>query len=291
MNLNKTVETYPHSVYLRHEIRGTAYSVCRHEWGRPDSERTVLCLHALNRNGRDFDFLAQALADDFRVLCLDLPGRGDSDRLADPADYNHRTYLQVIDALIESAGLRGRRIDIVGTSLGGILGMIYAAENPDSVGRLVLNDVGTVTAGDVFRKAALSIMREMRFRRFDQAVLTFKIMTSSCGPLTDLEWEAVSRHMVEPTADGGYTMRYDPKISAQLFRDAESDLDLWHCYDRIAAQVLLIRGERSDVISEENACAMARRGPRAECFTVPDTGHFPMLVKQNEIGTVKKFLL
>ena len=97
--------------------------------------------------------------------------------------------------------------------------------------------------------------------------------------------------MVEPAPDGGYTLRYDPKIAVQLFQDAKSDLDLWSFYDRITARVLVIRGDRSNVISEENARAMAERGPKAELFTVHGTGHFPMLVKQNEIEAVRNFLL
>lgn len=287
----RAIERAPQRLHLDHEISGVRRKIAVHHWGSPDAERVVLCLHALNRNGRDFDFLAQALADEYRVLCLDLPGRGDSDRLADSADYNHQAYLRILDAVIESAELRGRPIDIIGTSLGGILGIMYAAEHPAQVRRLVLNDVGTETAAEVFLKAARSIMREVRFRSMDQAILTFKIMTASCGPLTDAEWRAVSAHMLEPTDDGGYTLRYDPRIADQLFRDAESDLDLWHWYDRIRAQVLLIRGANSDVLSEDNARAMALRRPCAERYTVAGTGHFPMLIKQDEINAVKRFLI
>lgn len=291
MSPDTAIDPHPQVFSFRHVIGGLPCNICWHEWGRPDAERTVLCLHALNRNGRDFDFLAQALATGYRVLCLDLPGRGDSDRLANPAHYSHRTYLQVLDALLDAAGLRGRRINIVGTSLGGLLGMIYAADHPDRVERLVLNDVGTFTRGEVFHKAAQSISHEMRFRRFGQAVLTFKVMTASCGPLTDPEWQAVSRHMVEPAADGGLTLRYDSKIAIRLFEDAKADLDLWSFYDRISARVLLIRGEHSDVVSEENARAMVQGGPGAELLTIPGTGHFPMLIKQAEIDAVVSFLL
>ena len=115
-------------------------------------------------------------------------------------------------------------MDIIGTSLGGILGMMYAAMHPDAVRGLVLNDVGTVTAGEVFLKAARSIQREVRFRSLEQAVLTFKIMTASCGPLSDAQWRAVSDHMIEPDGAGGYTLRYDTRIAEQLLRDAGADL-------------------------------------------------------------------
>ena len=247
----RRAENAPRQLSIGCEIGGAACRVAVHEWGRPDAERVVLCLHALNRNGRDFDFLARALAADRRVLCPDLPGRGDSDRLADPADYNHQTYLRVLHALADSAGLRDRPVDIIGTSLGGILGMMYAAMHPDAVRGLVLNDVGTVTAGEVFLKAARSIQREVRFRSLEQAVLTFKIMTASCGPLSDAQWRAVSDHMIEPDGAGGYTLRYDTRIAEQLLRDAGADLDLWHWYERIRARVLLVRGANSDVLTEK----------------------------------------
>ena len=98
---DRRAENAPRQLSIGCEIGGAACRVAVHEWGRPDAERVVLCLHALNRNGRDFDFLARALAADRRVLCPDLPGRGDSDRLADPADYNHQTYLRVLHALAD----------------------------------------------------------------------------------------------------------------------------------------------------------------------------------------------
>ena len=214
----RRAENAPRQLSIGCEIGGAACRVAVHEWGRPDAERVVLCLHALNRNGRDFDFLARALAADRRVLCPDLPGRGDSDRLADPADYNHQTYLRVLHALADSAGLRDRPVDIIGTSLGGILGMMYAAMHPDAVRGLVLNDVGTVTAGEVFLKAARSIQREVRFRSLEQAVLTFKIMTASCGPLSDAQWRAVSDHMIEPDGAGGYAALRHPHRGAAVAR-------------------------------------------------------------------------
>ena len=146
---------------------------------------------------------------------------------------------------------------------------------------------GTVTAGEVFLKAARSIQREVRFRSLEQAVLTFKIMTAS-GPLSDAQWRAVSDHMIEPDGAGGYTLRYDTRIAEQLLRDAGADLT---CGTGMSGSaVLLVRGANSDVLTEENACAMAARGPRAERYTVAGTGHFPMLVKQDEINAVKHFL-
>ena len=286
---DRRAENAPRQLSIGCEIGGAACRVAVHEWGRPDAERVVLCLHALNRNGRDFDFLARALAADRRVLCPDLPGRGDSDRLADPADYNHQTYLRVLHALglgRPARPARGHHWHVAGRDTGHDV----CRDASRRGARLVLNDVGTVTAGEVFLKAARSIQREVRFRSLEQAVLTFKIMTASCGPLSDAQWRAVSDHMIEPDGAGGYTLRYDTRIAEQLLRDAGADLDLWHWYERIRARVLLVRGANSDVLTEENACAMAARGPRAERYTVAGTGHFPMLVKQDEINAVKHFL-
>jgi pimeloyl-ACP methyl ester carboxylesterase len=262
------------------------------EWG-PESSTLppVICLHAVNRVGDDFTVLARRLSAQRRVICPDLPGRGASDWLEDPALYTHQTYLAVLDALLPALGLGAEAVfDLVGTSLGGLLGILYAARHPARVRRLVLNDVGTFTARDVFAQAARSISHPMRLRNVEQAILIFKVMTASCGPLSDAEWDLVSRPMVCPTGEGGYTLRYDPRIAEQLARDASEDLDLQDFYEQIPCPVLLIRGEKSDVVSEENALQMAHSGPRAEILTIPETGHFPMLVKAGETRAVEDFL-
>lgn len=285
-------DIFPVRKEMRLDIAGQSVKVCWQEWGLEQQGLTpVLCLHAVNRVSDDFSILASSLASTRQVICLDLPGRGESDYLSDPTLYRHQTYLYVIEHLLPYVRLGpNRSFDIVGTSLGGLLGIQFAAQYPHWVRRLVLNDVGTFTPAQVFATAAASIAKPLRLRNPEQAALIFKIMTSKCGPLSDEQWRAVSLPMVCPDGQGTFTLRYDSRIADQLARDAAKDLDLCSLYQQITAQVLLIRGEKSDVVSAENALQMQTTGPRAQVLTIPETGHFPMLVKNSEIRAIQTFL-
>ncbi|MDC0993999.1 alpha/beta hydrolase [bacterium] len=274
------------------DIGGQSVKVCWQDWGEEQKNSPpVLCLHAVNRVSDDFSALASYLASSRRVICPDLPGRGDSDYLQDPSLYRHQTYLKVMDSLLDVAGLTpDQPFDIVGTSLGGLLGIQFSAQYPDRVRRLILNDVGTFTPARIFSMAATSIAKPLRLRSPEQAVLIFKVMTSDCGPLSDEQWRLVSLPMVCPDGNGAFTLRFDPRISEQLERDAEKDLDLLFQYQMIKAPILLIRGENSNVFSADNAMQMQACGPRAKLLTISKTGHFPMLVKKVEIDAIFDFL-
>src|SRR3954447_12382908 len=116
------------------------HRVAYHEWGDPRCMRVIVCVHGLTRNGRDFDVLAETLAATHRVLAIDLPGRGESEWLAEASDYAFATYLTALTALIARSG--AERVDWIGTSLGGLLGIVMAAQRGSCIGKLVVNDVG-----------------------------------------------------------------------------------------------------------------------------------------------------
>ncbi|MEO6749643.1 MAG: alpha/beta fold hydrolase, partial [Casimicrobiaceae bacterium] len=118
------------------------HRVVYHEWGDAANRDVVVCVHGLARNGRDFDRLGERLAKRFRVLAVDMPGRGDSEWLADPADYVSATYLTTLTALFARADCS--RLAFVGTSMGGLLGIALAAQRETPVTQLVVNDVGPV---------------------------------------------------------------------------------------------------------------------------------------------------
>jgi len=133
------------------------------DWGKHSAAQAVVCVHGLSRNSRDFDFLARGLARDCRVICPDVVGRGDSEWLADKSDYSFSTYLTDAAALIaritapappvsfgtfrglRKAAASPAQIDWVGTSMGGLIGMLLAAKPGSPIRRLVLNDVGPLT--------------------------------------------------------------------------------------------------------------------------------------------------
>src|SRR5258706_4491254 len=114
------------------------------DWGNPSSAHVTVCVHGLSRNCRDFDYLARELAAHCRIVCMDVVGRGDSEWLADKSAYSFSTYLTDAAALIAhiSAPPAPKRIDWIGTSMGGLIGMLLSAKRGSPIRRLVLNDVG-----------------------------------------------------------------------------------------------------------------------------------------------------
>lgn len=260
------------------------------EWGDPANPRVLVCVHGLTRCGRDFDFLARALADDYRVVCPDVVGRGDSDWLRDPAHYAIPQYCADLVALL--ARLDVETVDWLGTSMGGIIGMALAGQPGSPIGRLILNDVGPVVTGASIARIGEFLGRAPVFPSLEQAEAFLRVVSAPFGALTDDQWRHLTVHTVRP-AEGGWRMAYDPAI-AEPFRRAMGegrDVELWPFYDAIQCPTLLVRGADSDLLTRETALAMSGRGPKAACVEVPGVGHAPMFMDEAQIAIVWNFLL
>ena len=263
------------------------------EWGDPDAERVAICVHGLTRNGRDFDFLAQALAPDCRVVCPDIAGRGNSDWLYAKKDYAYPQYCADIAALIArvTAGGKPRRVYWVGTSMGGVIGMLLASRTQSPIEKLVLNDVGTVIPKAALERICSYVGRDPRFKTLDELEAMLRIVCAPFGPLTDAQW----RHLAETGArqheDGSWGLRYDPGIAIPFQKGPFEDVDLWPFWDAIACPTLLLRGANSDLLLKETATAMTQRGPRPRLVEFEGVGHAPMLMADDQIRVVRDFLL
>jgi pimeloyl-ACP methyl ester carboxylesterase len=262
------------------------------EWGARDNPRVVICVHGLSRNCRDFDTLAQALEADFRVVCPDIVGRGKSGWLANPAGYVNAQYAADITTLIARLTASGpREILWVGTSMGGIIGMMLAALPDTPLRRLVLNDVGGIVPAAALARIAAYLGKDPRFATFKELELCVRTISAPFGPLTDAQWEHLTRHNGKQHPDGQWGFNYDPGIAAP-FRGVEiADVPLWQHYDPIACPTLLLRGADSDLLLKDTALDMTRRGPRARLVEFPGVGHAPMLMSADQIGVVRDFLL
>lgn len=273
------------------------------QWGNPQAEHVVLCVHGLSRQGRDFDVLAQALvaqSPELKVVCPDVVGRGQSDFLVDPAGYQIPAY--VADMLALLAELNPKTLDWVGTSMGGLIGLVISGQ-PDlplsaPVRRLVLNDVGPVIEWQALQRIGEYLGRPMTFTSVS-AVSDFLLsISSSFGPHTPEAWLALSRPMVKPMLDGSgqFALHYDPAIAVP-FRGMtpeaalQGEALLWHLYDAITATTLLTRGAQSDLLSPETAHAMTQRGPKARLIEFAGVGHAPTLVALDQVQAVASFLL
>ena len=281
------------------------------EWGDPRAPDVVVCVHGLSRQGRDFDVLAQALlaraATPLRVVCPDVAGRGRSEWLRDPMGYQVPQYVADMLALLAhlQAGAPAARLDWGGTSMGGLIGMgvaAMAAAQPAPgaavvpVRRLVLNDVGPQIQWEALARIGTYLGQTGRFASLQEAADAMWAISRSFGPHSRDQWLALSRHMVRPLPDGGFTLHYDPAIAVpfrSLTHEAalQGQEALWQAYDRITASTLLTRGADSDLLRRETALAMTQRGPRARLVEFAGVGHAPTLVAPDQVEAVASFLL
>jgi len=263
------------------------------EWGDPANPRVLVCVHGLSRQGRDFDVFAAAMADQYRVVAPDVFGRGHSDWLPDPNGYQVPAYAADMIALI--ARLNVPEVHWVGTSMGGIIGMVVAALGNSPITRLVLNDVGPAIEADAVTRIGTYLGQPAHWDTEQQAADALWAISKGFGPHTTEQWLALSRPMLRP--DGmGFKLHYDPSI-AVAFKNLTpanakaGEAVMWAMYDQITAPTLVLRGADSDLLSPASARAMGERGPRAALREFAGVGHAPMLTNDEQIGAVRTFLL
>jgi pimeloyl-ACP methyl ester carboxylesterase len=264
------------------------HRTCYYEWGDPHNPRVVVCVHGLTRNGRDFDALAAALAPHFRVLCPDVVGRGGSDWLPHKQDYGYPVYLTDMAALIARAGVE--RVHWVGTSMGGLIGMMLAAQPHSPLAKLVVNDVGPLVPKAALERLATYVGKAPPMRSVDELERYFREVLAGFGALTDEQW----RHMASTSArrndDGTYAPAYDPGI-ANAFAGELQDVVLWPVWDAVRCPTLVLRGVDSDLLLHETALEMTRRGPKSRLKEFDGCGHAPALMAKDQIEVVRDFLL
>jgi pimeloyl-ACP methyl ester carboxylesterase len=274
------------------------------QWGDAENPHVVVCVHGLSRQGRDFDVLASYLADQARVVCPDVAGRGQSDWLTDPMAYQIPQYAADMVTLLAHLNQQSpvTTLDWVGTSMGGLIGMAIAGQPglplPAPVRKLVLNDVGPAIEWTAIQRIAAYLGKAGHFGSLQQAADAMWAISTSFGPHTPEQWLALSRHMVKPVPDaedGRVMLHYDPAIAVAVRAATEEsarqgEAMLWQLYDQIQAPVLILRGAESDLLSHETAVAMTQRGPRARVMEFEGVGHAPTLVALDQVSTISDFL-
>ena len=280
----------------------TPYHLAYWQWGSPDAGHVLVCVHGLSRQGRDFDALARVLSQHARVVCPDMVGRGRSDWLANPAHYQVPQYAADMLALLAQLHANSpiTRLDWVGTSMGGLIGMALAGQPllpaPLPFTRLVLNDVGPALEWAALSRIASYVGQNPRFDSVEQGAEALWRISSGFGPHSQQEWLALSRPMLRPRDDGGWGLHYDPAIG-QAFQHMTpesaptAEQALWQLYDQISARTLVLRGAQSDLLSAATARAMTERGPRAQLVEFAAVGHAPTLVTPDQVAVVSRFLL
>ena len=289
---------------------GSFHRIAYTDWGNASSPHVVVCVHGLARNSRDFDFLAAALAPRLRVLCMDVVGRGESDWLENKSYYSFATYQSDAAAMLARASAPPRRwfdrpagtkLDWVGTSMGGLIGMLLASRPGSPIRRLVLNDVGPLIPWSALLRMKGYITRGKSFKDLDEVEAYFRDVCASFGPLTDAQWKHLARHGTRQTEDGSYELRYDPKIGEGLHGHVDPEfplgpdllrgIDLWNVWSKLEVPTLVLRGAESDVLRPVTVEEMKRRKPDIEVVEFAGVGHAPALMSDDQIRVVKEFLL
>jgi pimeloyl-ACP methyl ester carboxylesterase len=272
-------------------FRSLAYT----EWGSARASRTIVCAHGVSRNGHDFDVLARTLAQghDARVVAPDLPGRGRSEWLASPLHYTDHAYTSAVSALI--ARLDVEQVDWIGTSLGGHIGMMLAAERSTPIERLVLNDFGARVSAAGLRRIGGYLKHTWKFASFDELELHLREALAPFGELTDEQWRHLAEHSAAPDPSGGFRFHFDPAIGIRFAFPIWVDVVLWHVWDKISCPVLILRGEHSDLLSTSTVELMKKRGASALSGKVTACefarcGHAPALMDADQIGVIESFL-
>ena len=264
-------------------LGGAFHRLAFSAWGDPHAH-PVICVHGLTRNGRDFDALADALSDQFYLICPDLPGRGKSAWLPDANLYQPPTYVQALSHLL---AFIDRPVHWVGTSLGGICGMLTAAATGNPIQRLVLNDIGPFIP-----KAALARIRDYiggapAFDTLDDSEHYLRTVHSAFGQLTDAQWRHMAQTSTRTLSDGKLALHYDPAIAAPMQAAEPQDVDMWPLWNAITAPTLVLRGADSDLLLPDTLTQMAAK---AITHIVPSCGHAPALMDAPTIATVRAFL-
>lgn len=261
------------------------HTIAYTDWGDTSQSHAVICVHGLSRNGRDFDPLAQALAQQgYRVLCPDMPGRGQSAWFQDSQDYNYPQYLQALTSLIAHAQLTS--VDWIGTSMGGILGMFMATQAHTPIRNLILNDVGAFIPGSSLKtiKRYLSLMPTFKKRETAQKFL--QQILSTFGPITSDQLTHLVEYSFFLNKKQRFQLAFDPKILETLVPE---DVDLWPFWERLTCPVFLIRGAHSKVLPDPVARQMCQR-EHTHFHCVEDAGHAPALMAPEQIAPVIAWL-
>lgn len=256
------------------------------EWGDPANRDIVICAHGLTLNSRYFDWFAKACEDHYRVICPDTVGRGKSEWIS-PELYWFDQYLPDAAALLARVGTE--KVNWVGTSMGGLIGIYLASKKKHPIKRLVLNDVGPFVPKEGLQGIADYIGKDERFQNHDEVEAHLRKLYPKFGDLTAVQWRHLARIGSQLTEDGDLRLAYDPRIR-EKFRKSEGDFEVWDLWEKIDIPVLILRGSESGILTQQTLDEMLKRNPNAQSHVFEGIGHAPPLMAGDQIDIVLDFL-
>jgi pimeloyl-ACP methyl ester carboxylesterase len=286
------VKTIPQTQYFTAKglkPPGSAHALAYHEWPARDGAPVLCCVHGLARNALDFAVLAPALSGGWRVIAIDMPGRGKSDWLKNPSDYNYSTYVTDVGDLLDHLAVDA--VDWVGTSMGGIIGMMMAGLSPGRIRRLVLNDVGGAIPAEGLRRILAYVGSKTHFANRAEAEHALRANLAGFGIRAEANWQRLFSSSLIEENDGRTRMVYDPAIIASFpAPDEAKDIDLWPVWEKVDCPTLILRGAESDILTRETADRMRAGKGAVTLVEIPGAGHAPSLMEPDQIAPVVRWL-
>jgi pimeloyl-ACP methyl ester carboxylesterase len=256
------------------------------DYGGADSLPWIVCIHGLSSNAHNFDALAPHLAAKYHVISIDVRGRGDSE-WGPPTEYLPQNYVTDLVAMLDQLGIE--RTNLIGTSMGGIISMMFAGGWPERAERIVLNDIGPdIDTAGTTRIANYVGTAPERFENIDEVVQYYRANYQPMAKMTDAALRELVQWSVKPTADGGLTWKMDPNVRRPLRGGtAQQRLDYWVPFARIACPMLIVRG--ADSLARATAATMCKVHNQATSIEVPNVGHAPTLTEPESLAAIKEF--
>ncbi len=287
--------TQPAKAYSKHYHLGLGFHGFHRinylEWGDAKQFKhleTLFCVHGLTRNARDFDYLAERLCTQYRIVCPDVVGRGDSDHVPEDG-YNYLQYNSDMNALISRLGVT--EVNWIGTSMGGIIGMVLASVAQSPIKRLVVNDIGPEVSREAQMSIAEYIGRSDDFASIDAVADHLRNIYREFAPMSDEDWQHMAHYSSRRTKQGVYRLKVDNRVG-EAFRDSISyfNVDMWDTWERITCPVLVLRGKESSFLSEQTAERMLSCGPETTLIEFDNTGHTPTLRNDEQVNVIADWL-
>lgn len=275
------------------------HTLCYAEWGEDSAKTAVICVHGLTRNKSDFQFLAEDLGAHFRVAALDVAGRGQSDHLMNAEHYSYAQYIKDAANLINR--LKAEEIYWIGTSMGGLIGMILASLPNTPIKKLILNDIGPYIPKEAINRIKNYASKKLVFNTHEEGAKTLRQLYAPFGKLTEDQWRHVIDYTLVKEKEGVYTIAYDPNATYAIVEDnphsdvpteedEKGNVVFWKYWDKISCPTLVINGENSDILTPEIIKLMRSRGPKFDYYVVKEAGHAPSLMEPTQRQTVVKWL-
>ena len=262
-------------------------------YGPASAPLSVLCIHGLTRNHKDFEPMIAALPGHYRFVAVDVRGRGRSAHDPEHKNYNPAIYAKDMGLLLDKLGI-GRAV-LIGTSMGGLISLMMMRRTPKRIAGVVLNDVGPVVEKTGIARIAGYAGKVQPVTDWQSAAAAVKTIQGQAFPdMPEERWMDFARRTYKELPNGEVVLDYDPNIARSLGKvkpGAVTNFALWRMFGGLKkAPLLVVRGAKSDILSEKTAQEMVRRHPDARLATVPRVGHAPILDEPEAVSAISDFL-